>query len=77
MQVLLTLLVVAVSIPVTRRLHDAVPSTIRAGVASGVGTLTWLAFVPFAIIFGVISQRAGIDRAGWLFVAIGVVGARS
>ena len=74
-QVLLTLLVVAVSIPVTRRLHDAVPSAIRAGVASGVGTLTWLTFVPFAIVFGVISQRAGIDRAGWLFVAIGAVGA--
>ena len=47
-QVALTLLVVAVSIPVMRRLHDTVPSTIRAGVASGVGTLTWLAFVPFA-----------------------------
>ena len=74
-QVLLTLLVVAVSIPVTRRLHDAVPSAIRAGVASGVGTLTWLTFIPFAIVFGVISQRAGIDRAGWLFVAIGAVGA--
>ena len=40
-QVTITLLVVAVSIPVTRRLHDAVPSAIRAGVASGVGTLTW------------------------------------
>jgi MFS family permease len=74
-QVLLTMLVVAVSIPVTRRLHDAVPSAIRAGVASGVGTVTWLTFVPFAIVFGVISQRAGIDRAGWLFVAIGAVGA--
>jgi MFS family permease len=74
-QVLLTLLVVAVSIPVTRRLHDSVPSTIRAGVASGVGTLTWLTFVPFALVFGFVSERAGVDRAGWLLVAIGVVGA--
>ena len=64
-QVALTLLVVAVSIPVTRRLHDAVPSTIRAGVASGVGTLTWLAFVPFALGFGAVSRdrRAGPRRA--------------
>jgi MFS family permease len=74
-QVLLTLLVVAVSIPVLRRLHDAVPSTIRAGVASGVGTLTWLTFVPFALVFGAVSDRAGVDRAGWLLVAIGVVAA--
>src|SRR5918999_3084543 len=74
-QIVLTLLVVAVSIPVTRGLHDAVPSTIRAGVASGVGTLTWLAFVPFALVVGVVTQSAGIDRAGWLFTAVGVAAA--
>jgi hypothetical protein len=74
-QVLLTLLVVAVSIPVLRRLHDAVPSTIRAGVASGVGTLTWLTFVPFALVFGALSESAGVDRAGWLLVAIAIVAA--
>jgi hypothetical protein len=74
-QVLLTLLVVAVSIPVMRRLHDSVPSTIRAGVASGVGPVTWLTFVPFALGFGFISERAGIDRAGWPLVLLGVVSA--
>jgi hypothetical protein len=74
-QVSLILLVVAVSIPVLRRLHDAVPSSIRAGVASGVGTLTWLTFVPFALVFGAVSERAGVDRAGWLLVAIGAVAA--
>jgi hypothetical protein len=52
-----------------------VPSTIRAGVASGVGTLTWLTFVPFAILFGYVSDRAGLDRAGWILVGIGVVAA--
>jgi MFS family permease len=74
-QVVLILVVVAVSIPVMRRLHDAVPSTVRAGVASGVGTLTWVAFFPFALVFGFVSDRAGIDRAGWLLVGIGVVAA--
>ena len=74
-QTALTLLVVAVSIPVTRRLHDNVPSAIRAGVASGVGTLTWLAFVPFALIFGAVSESAGLDRGALLFVAVGVVAA--
>jgi MFS family permease len=69
-QVVLTLVVVAVSIPVLRRLHDAVPSSIRAGVASGVGTLTWLTFVPFALLMGFVSDRAGVGSAGWLLVAI-------
>ena len=71
-QVALTLLVVAVSIPVTRLLHDAVPSTIRAGVASGVGTLTWLAFVPFALVFGAVSEAAGLDRGALILVGVGV-----
>jgi predicted MFS family arabinose efflux permease len=72
-QVALTLLVVAVSIPITRRLHDAIPSGIRAGVASGVGTLTWLTFLPFAVVFGLVSNRAGVDTAGWSLVVIAAV----
>jgi MFS family permease len=71
-QVLLTLVVVAVSIPVMRRIHDAVPSTIRAGVASGIGTLTWLTFVPFALVIGFVSDRVGVSEAGWLFVTVAV-----
>jgi MFS family permease len=69
-QVVLTLVVVAISIPVLRRLHDAVPSSIRAGVASGVGTLTWLTFVPFALLMGFVSDRAGVGSAGWLLVVV-------
>jgi MFS family permease len=69
-QVLLVLLVVAVSIPLTARLHDAVSSTVRAGVASGVGTLTWMTFLPFALLFGAVSQRAGVNDAGWTLIAV-------
>jgi MFS family permease len=72
-QVLLVLLVVAVSIPITGRLHDAVPSTIRAGVASGVGTLTWLTFLPFALLFGAVSDRSGVDDAGWTLGVVAVL----
>jgi MFS family permease len=72
-QVALTALVVAVSIPITRRLHDSVPSNIRAGVASGVGTLTWLTFMPFAVVFGVVSKHASVHTAAWTLVGIAVV----
>jgi hypothetical protein len=72
-QVLLVLLVVAVSIPITGRLHHAVPSTIRAGVASGDGTLTWLTFLPFALLFGAVSDRSGIHDAGWTLGAVAVI----
>ena len=74
-QVVLVLVLVAVSIPVTGRLHDAIPSTIRAGVASGVGTLTWLTFLPFAFAFGAVSDRSGVDDAGWLLALVAVFAA--
>jgi predicted MFS family arabinose efflux permease len=69
-QVVVVLLAVAVSIPITARLHDAVSSTIRAGVASGVGTLTWMTFLPFALLFGAVSNRAGVHDAGWTLIAV-------
>ena len=43
-------------------LHDAVPSAIRSGVASGVGSLSWLAFLPLALGFGTLSTAHGVYR---------------
>ena len=68
-QVVLALLVVAASIHVTRLLHDAVPSTIRSGVASGVGAVSWMAFLPFALVFGLVSKQIGVHTAGWMITA--------
>jgi hypothetical protein len=50
-----------------------VPSTIRAGVASGVGTLTWLTFLPCALLFGAVSDRAGVHDAGWMIATVAVL----
>ena len=68
-QAALALLLVAVSTLLTRLLHDAIPSSIRAGVSSGVGTLTWMAFLPFALAFGFLSRSAGVHAAAWMVVA--------
>jgi Putative zinc-finger len=68
-QVVLALLVVIASIYATRLLHDAVPSTIRSGVASGVGAISWMVFLPSALVFGAISNRRGVHIAGWLIIA--------
>jgi MFS family permease len=65
-QVTLVLLAVALSIHVTRLLHDAVPSAVRAGVASGVGAFSWIAFLPFALAFGVVIRDRGVESAGWM-----------
>ncbi|MGC7098647.1 hypothetical protein ACPZ19_28585 [Amycolatopsis lurida] len=65
-QVVLALLVVVVTIHVTRLLHDAIPSAVRSGVASGVGALSWTVFLLFALVIGVLMDRSGPQAAGWL-----------
>ncbi len=68
-QVALALLLAAVGTLLTRLLHDEIPSSLRAGVSSGVGTLTWMAFLPFALAFGFLSKHSGVHAAAWMIVA--------
>jgi predicted MFS family arabinose efflux permease len=75
-QVIVMLLTVALGIHVARLLHDAVPSTVRTGVASGVSAFSWLAFLPFALIFGFVSREYGVYTAGWMITgAVALTGA--
>ena len=64
---------VGVSMVFTRLLHDSLPSGVRAGAASGVGALSSMAFVFFALLFGVVSQHAGIFHAGWMVVGVALL----
>lgn len=72
-QIVLAIGVVAAGIHVTRLLHDGVASSIRTGVASGVSTLTWVAFLPLALLFGIVADTHDVFAAGWLIAAIAVV----
>jgi MFS family permease len=74
-QIVIALLIMVVSIHITGLLHDAVPSSIRSGVASGVGAFSWIAFVPFSLVFGLVSRDLGIHTAGWLLTAITILAA--
>jgi hypothetical protein len=72
-QITLALVMVLASIHVTRLLHDAVPSTVRTGVASGVSALSWIAFLPFALVFGVVSRDHGVRPASWMIIVVTVL----
>jgi MFS family permease len=72
-QVTLALLTGLAAIHVSAVLHDAVPSAIRSGVASGVSSLSWLAFLPVALGFGALSTAQGVHRAGWVLVALAIL----
>jgi MFS family permease len=72
-QFVLVTLVAVVSIHVTHRLHDAVPSAVRSGVASGVGAISWIVFLPFALGTGVVTRTYGVHSAGWMITAVAVL----
>jgi MFS family permease len=72
-QVVLALVLAIISIHASRLLHDAVPSSVRAGVSSGGGTLTWVLFLPFSLVFGWVAAENGINWSGFLLVGAVVV----
>jgi predicted MFS family arabinose efflux permease len=74
-QVGLMAVLAGLAVHLSRRLHDAVPSDLRTGVSSGVGTLSWLLFLPSSLAFGVVSSTAGLAAAGWLVVVLTAVAA--
>jgi hypothetical protein len=69
-QTLIALLLAVIGIHAGRLLHDAVPSTIRAGVSSGAGTFSWLLFLPFSLIFGALTRAHGVSAAGWVLAGV-------
>jgi predicted MFS family arabinose efflux permease len=72
-QVLLGLVLAIVGIHASRLLHDAVPSSIRAGVSSGAGTLTWMLFLPFSLVFGWVAREEGVNSSGFMLAGAVVV----
>jgi hypothetical protein len=66
--------VTVLNIALTRYLHDAMPSTVRAGASSVVSTIGYGAFVPTALGFGVYSRSHGIFGASvFVVVPLGVM----
>ena len=80
-QAVLALLLAIVAIRAGKLIHDGVPSNLRAGVSSGVGTFSWLLFLPFSLGLGAIARSYGVQEAGWLItgaaILVGLLLARS
>jgi MFS family permease len=68
-QTVLALLLAIISIHAGKLLHDGVPSNLRTGISSGVGTLSWILFLPFSLVFGWFARSHGVQRAGWFLTA--------
>lgn len=62
--------IMTLEVLLSRRLHDALPSRIRAGASSTVITIGYAAFIPVGLGFGLISKHGGIFTASWIPVAL-------
>ncbi|HEX4015394.1 MAG TPA: MFS transporter [Frankiaceae bacterium] len=69
-QVLLIGLLATISIHLSRLLHELVPSQQRSAISSGIGTMSWLTFLPCSLLFGALGGGAGIRAAGWIITAL-------
>jgi len=69
-QVTFALVVTILGVRAGFLMHEAVAATVRAGVSSGAGTLSWLLFLPVSLLFGWLSNTHGVRTTGWLLVLI-------
>ncbi len=63
------------SIVLSRHLHGTLPSHIRAGSSSAVGTLAQLTFIPVTYLFGWLSNTYSVFRAAWVVIVVTVAAA--
>lgn len=75
-QFLIGLLTFSLSVILTARIQDKLPSAYRAGSGSIINSLFRLVFVPIVILFGFLSEKITVFQASWLlicFVALGLI----
>jgi hypothetical protein len=61
------------SILLSRQLHDTLPSHIRAGSSSAVGTLAQLTFIPVTFLFGWLSNTYSVFKAAWMVIVVTIL----
>ncbi len=55
------------------RLHDTLPSKLRSGSSSAVGTLINLGFIPLVYVFGNLTESYSVFRASYMLIPLGVI----
>ncbi len=64
---------IALRLIFSRLLHDSLSSKVRAGAASAVSTVGRAFIIPFALLFGFVSQKVSVFAASGLFFAMIIV----
>lgn len=73
-QFLIIALYGALLIIATGKLHDSLPSRLRAGSASVVSSLTSIIFIPTVLVFGKITDKYSVFTAAYMIIPISLIG---
>ncbi len=57
----------------SKYLHDILESQVRSSTRSVVGTLSYLTFLPVALLFGRLSKQYNVFSATWVIIVIGAL----
>lgn len=58
------------AIVMSNLMHHRVSSNVRAGVFSGISSLSWVLFIPAALAFGGLTGSHGLPTASWLITGM-------
>lgn len=72
-QVVFATVLIGMGVVFSRLMHDSLSSKIRAGAASAVSTFARILLVPFALLFGYVSDTKDIFASGWLLFGLAVL----
>ena len=72
-QVTLTVSLIALGVILTKKLHDELPSKLRAGSASVVSTLARLLIIPGVLLFTTVGERYSVSSATYVLLGIAVL----
>lgn len=73
-QFIVAICLVALGVILTKKLHDELPSRLRAGASSVTSTLSRLLIIPGSLLFTAAASAAGISNATYILIGLAVIG---
>lgn len=72
-QFILATCFIALGVVLSKKMHDELPSKLRAGAASVVSTLARLLLIPSALLFTTLANNYNVFSASYMLLAIGII----
>lgn len=69
-QLLLQTFLIVLTVIMTKRFHDTIPSRNRAGAGSAIGTISQILALGLYLLFGFVSSSLSVFTTSWIFIVL-------